>query len=136
LLQVLLRFDRAVVVAVVTVGVMEPAIDDVVGMVSVWNRLVSTARSVDVAIFMFDRLTLVWIYCINLHAMFIIEVAMFVVHVTIMQVIGVVSMFDLGVTAVLTVHMVVIFVYFTIFVSHGPLLLFFSLLQLKYRSLE
>jgi hypothetical protein len=118
-----------VVVAVVTVGVMEPAIDDVVDVVAVWNRLVSAARSVDVGIFMFDRPALVWIYCINLHAMFIIEAAMFVVHVTIMQVIGVVSMFDLGVTAVLTVHMVVIFMYFAFFVSHGPLLLFFSLLQ-------
>jgi hypothetical protein len=62
--------------------------------------------------------------------------AMFVVHVTIMQVIGVVSMFDLGVTAVLSVLMVVIFMYFALFVSHDPLLLFFSLLQLEYRSIR
>jgi hypothetical protein len=114
-----------VIIAVVTVGVMESAIDYVVGVVAVWNSLVSAARSVDVGIFMFDRMALVWVYCIDLHAMFIIVAAMFVVHVTIMQVIGVVSMFDLGVTAVLSVLMVMIFMYFTFFVSHDPLLLFF-----------
>jgi hypothetical protein len=68
--------------------------------------------------------------------MFIIVAAMFVVHVTIMQVIGVVSMFDLGVTAVLSVLMVVIFMYFAFFVSHDPLLLLFHYYNLEYRSIK
>lgn len=106
----------------VAVGAMESAIDDVVGMVAMRNSLMSAARSVDVGIIMFDRLALVWVFFSDLQAMFIIVVAMFVVHVTIMQVVGVVSMFDLGVTTVLTVLMIVVFMCFTFFVSHDPLL--------------
>ncbi|ODJ87574.1 hypothetical protein CODIS_22860 [Candidatus Thiodiazotropha endolucinida] len=123
------------VVAVVTVGVMEPTIDDVVGVVAVWNSLMSTARSVDVSVFMFDRLALVWIFFIDFKAMFIIVVAMFVVHVTIMQVVGVVAMFNLGVTAVFTVLMIVVFMCFTFFDSHDPLLLLFTI-QYEYSSLK
>jgi hypothetical protein len=36
-----------VVVAVVTVRMMEPAINDVVGVIAVWNSLVAAARPVD-----------------------------------------------------------------------------------------
>ena len=69
-------------------------------------------------IFMLNRLTLVWIRCVNLQTMLIIVVAVFVVHMTIMQVVGVIPMFDLGVTTVLTMYMIMILMYFTIFVSH------------------
>jgi len=118
LLRILLRFYRAVIITVAAMGVMEPAIDDIVDVVTVWNRFVSAARPVDMAIFMFDRLAMVWILLIHLQAMLVVMVAMFVVHVTIMQIVGVVSMLDLGVATVLTMLMVVIFVYYTFFVSH------------------
>ncbi len=122
MLQIFLGIDRTMVVAVVTVRVMKSAIDYVVGMVSMGNSLVSAARAMDMGIFMLDRLTLVWIRFINLQIMLIIVVTVFVVHVTVMQVVGVISMFDLGVTTVLTVHMVMILMYFTVFVSHHLLL--------------
>jgi hypothetical protein len=71
---------------------------------------------------MLNRLAFIGIGFINLQAMFVIVIAMSMVHVTIMQVVGVVSVSDLGVTAVFTVLMVVIFMYITFFGSHDPLL--------------
>jgi hypothetical protein len=53
--------------------------------------------------------------------MFVIVVAVFVVHMTIMQVVSVTPMIDLGVTTVLTVHMVMILMYYTIFIRHRQL---------------
>ena len=108
------------VVAVVAVGVVEPAIDDVVGVVTVRDRLVSAARPVDVTIFMRDRLASAGILFVHLQAMLVIVVFMFVVHVAIMQVVDVVSVFDLGVAAVFTVLVVVTFMLSTFFVSHDP----------------
>ena len=40
-----------------------------------------------------------------------------------MQVVDVISLFDLGMTTVFAVHMVVILIYLAFFVSHCPLLL-------------
>jgi hypothetical protein len=71
-------------------------------MIAVWHSLMSATRPVDMAIFMVYRLTLIWIGFIDLKAMLIIVIAMLVVHVTIMQIINVISMFDLGVTTALT----------------------------------
>jgi hypothetical protein len=123
-----------VIITVAAMGVMEPAIDDIVDVVTVWNRFVSAARPVDMAIFMFDRLAMVWILLIHLQAMLVVMVAMFVVHVTIMQIVGVVSMLDLGVATVLTMLMVVIFVYYTFFVSHFSSPSVFFTTQPKYRT--
>ena len=77
------------VVAVVTVGVVKSAVDDVVGMVSMGNRLVSTARAVDMVIVVLDRCALVWIRLVDLQMVLIIVVTVFVVHMAVMQVVGV-----------------------------------------------
>ena len=112
------------VIAVVTVRVMKSAIDYVVGMVSMRDSFVSAARAMHMAVVMLDRPALVWIRFVNLQTMLIVVIAVFVVHMTVMQVVDVISMFDLGVTTVFTVHMVVILMYFTFFVSHHLLLQF------------
>lgn len=106
------------VVAVVTVRVMESAVDYVVGMVSMGHSLVPAARTMNMGIFMLDRLTSVWIRFVNLQTMFIVVVAVFVVHMTIMQVVDVIPMFDLGVTTVFAVYMVMILMYFTFSADH------------------
>jgi hypothetical protein len=99
-------------------GVMKSAIDYVVGMVPMGNSLMSAARTMNMGIFMLDPLTSVWIRFVNLQAMFIIVVAVFVVQMTIMQVVGMIPVSDLGMTTVLTVYMVMILMYHTFFVRH------------------
>ena len=113
------------IVAMAIVGVMQTPIDDVVSVIAMRNCLVAAARTMDVVIFMYDRIALVGICCIDFQTMLIIVVAVFVVHMTVMQVVGVIPMFDLGVTAVLTVHMVMIFMHLTFFASHHLLLQFY-----------
>ena len=72
-------FYRTMVVAVVTMRVMEAAIDDVIGVISVWHRLVSATGTVDVSIFMYHRLAMIWIYFIDLQTMLIIVIEMLMV---------------------------------------------------------
>ena len=54
------------VVAVIAMRVMKSAIDYVVGMVSMGNSLMSAARTMNMGVFMLDRLTSVWICLVNL----------------------------------------------------------------------
>ena len=108
----------------VAVRAMKSAIDYIVGMVPMGNSLMSAAGTVNMGIFMLDRLTSVWIRFVNLQTMLIIVVAVFVVHMTIMQEVRVISMFYLCVATVFTVYMVVILMDFTFFVRHRLLRLF------------
>lgn len=100
---------------------MQSAIDYVVGMVSMRNSLVTAARAMDMAIVMLNRLALVWIRFSNLQMMLVIVIAMFVVHVAVMQVVDMISMLDFGVTTVLAVDMRMILMNYTVFVCHGLL---------------
>ena len=56
---------RTVVVAVVTVRVMQSAIDYIVRVVAMGNGLVSAAGPMDMGVFMLDRLTSVRIGFVN-----------------------------------------------------------------------
>lgn len=100
---------------------MKSAIDYVVGMVSMRNSLVAAARAMDMAIFMLNHLTSVWIRFASLQMMLVIVIAMLVVHVAVMQVVDVISMPDFGVTTVLAVDMGMVLVNYTFFVCHGLL---------------
>lgn len=75
---------------------------------------------------MFDWLAMIRIDFIDLQAMFVVVSAMSVVHVTIMQVVCVIAVSNHGVTAVFTVLMVVVFMYFAFISRHARLRLFFA----------
>lgn len=68
----------------VTMGMMEPAIDDVIGVVAMGNSLMSTTWPVNMAILMIDRLAMVWVFLTHFQAVLIVVVTMSVVHMPIM----------------------------------------------------
>ncbi|MEW8403817.1 MAG: hypothetical protein AB2688_03725 [Candidatus Thiodiazotropha taylori] len=72
------------IIAVVTMGMMEPAIDDVIGVVAMGNSLMSTTWPVNMAILMIDRLAMVWVFLTHFQAVLIVVVTMSVVHMPIM----------------------------------------------------
>lgn len=74
------------------------------------------ARAIGIG--MLDRRALVRIRRVDLQMMLIIVVTVFVAHVAAMQVVGVIPVFDLGVTTVLAVYMVMIIMYVTFFLGH------------------
>jgi hypothetical protein len=111
-----------VVVAVITVRVVQAAVDNVVDMVAVRHRLVPTAWTMDVDFVVLDRLTTLGVLCVYFKTVLIVVIAVFMVHVSVMQVVGVIAVLDLGMTAVRAVLVVVMRMDLAFFISHLPLL--------------
>lgn len=110
------------VVAMVTVWVVKSSVDDVVDMVTMGNRLVSATGAVDMRIVMPDRLTLVGIRVTDVETVLIVVIAVFMMHVPVMQVVSVAVMDDFRVATVFAVHMIVMLMDFAFIASHRLLL--------------
>ena len=97
------QFDRAVVVAVVAVRVVQVAIDEVIDVVAMWHRFVAAAGAVDVSGFVAAAVVVgragVRVGGADGDAVFIDVVAMRVVQVAVVQVIDVAVVLDGGVAA-------------------------------------
>jgi hypothetical protein len=102
---------RAVVIAMVPVGMMEVAIDQVIDVIAVRYGFVPASRAVDVARVMgaaiVVRRTLIRVFCADLERVFVDVIAMRMVQMSIMQVIDVVAMPDGGMSAVCTMLVIV-----------------------------
>jgi hypothetical protein len=106
------KFDRAMVVAMIAMRMMQVTVDKVVDVIAVWYRFVSTARPVHVACIMSAaivvRRTLIRVFRADLKFVLVDMIAMRMMQVTIMQVIDMIAVPDSSVSAVRAVLMVVV----------------------------
>jgi hypothetical protein len=100
------------VVAMITMRMMQVAVDDIVDMIAVRYRFVSASRPVHMDCIMgaaaVVRRTLIRILRADLEPVLVYMIAMRMMQVTIMQVIDMIAMPDGGVPAVRAVLMVVV----------------------------
>lgn len=91
-------FYDTVIVAVIAVGVMQVAPDEIVRMLSMRNNLMSTARAVGVALVVLPtavrRRALLWIGGIYSDAALVDMIAVSVMQMAIVQVIAVIAVLD------------------------------------------
>jgi hypothetical protein len=99
-----------VVIAVVAVRVVKTAIDQVIDMIAMRHGLVSAARAVHVARFMAGApcRTLIRIFCADLDLVFVYMVAVWVMQMTIVQIVYVIPMPYCGVSAARAMLMVMV----------------------------
>jgi hypothetical protein len=109
------------VVTVIAVRIVQPAIDDVTGMVTMRNRLMATAGSMEVVRVMFDRLAFAGVRRAHLQAVFIVVVTVRMMHVAIMQIVIVITVANFRMAALITMDMIVIVVDVTFFARHNAL---------------
>ena len=105
------KFNRAVVVTMIAVWVMQVAVDQIVDMIAVRYRLVSASGPVNVirgmgATIMVRR-TSIRIFRADLDPMFVYVVTMWMMQMPIMQIVDVVAVPDSGMAAVRAMLMVV-----------------------------
>jgi len=105
------KLYRAVVVAMITMGMMKVAIDQVIDVVAVRYGLVPASRTVNVARIMAAAIvvgrTLIRVFRADFERVFVHMIAMRMVQMSIMQVIDMVAMPDGGMSAVGAMLMVV-----------------------------
>jgi len=106
------KFNRAVVVAMIAVWVMQVAVDQIVDMIAVRYRLVSASGPVNVirgmgATIMVRR-TSIRIFRADLDPMFVYVVTMWMMQMPIMQIVDVVAVPDSGMSAVRAMLMVMV----------------------------
>ena len=111
------------IVAVITVGMVESAVNDVVDMIAVGNGLVPASWSVDMAIGMGDGMAAVRVGRIDFQRVLVIMIAMLVVHVSVMEKIVVVTMFYFGMAAMLAMFMRMVRVNGTFYFRHNSSLI-------------
>lgn len=106
------ELDRAVVITVIAVRMMKVTVDQIVDVIAMRYRFMSTARPVDMARIMsatvMVRCTSVWVLCADLKPVLVYMIGMWMMQVPVMQVIDVIAMFDGRVPAVRAVLMVVV----------------------------
>ena len=97
------QFDRAVVVAVVAVRVVQVPIDEVIDVVAMWHRFVTAAGAMDVSCFVAAAVVVgragVRVGGADSDAVFIDVAAVRVVQVAVVQVVNVAVVLDGGVAA-------------------------------------
>ncbi|MDE0145165.1 MAG: hypothetical protein OXI53_12135 [Nitrospira sp.] len=123
--------DRAVIVAVVTVWMMQVTADKVVRVVPMGNGLVATIGAMlmsrgMVATGMIGR-TGVGILARDAHCMFIMMPFMLVVHVTVVQIVGVPFVLNRGMAATWAMGMITVIAVNFVIVAHELSLLSFGL---------
>lgn len=112
------------IVAVVSVGMMEVTIDEVVDVIAMGNGFMAAARTVDVTVFV-TGLVIVVLATVGVglgngnDVFFDDSVGFLVMQVTIVKVVDVITMPDCGVAAVGSMLVVVIWVGFTGTFAHG-----------------
>jgi hypothetical protein len=106
------ELDRAVIITVIAMRMMEVAVDQIVDVIAVRHRFVSAVRPVNMARIMgaamVARRTLIRIFRTDLKRVLVYMIAMRMMQVAIMQVIDMIAMFDGRVPAVRAVLMVVV----------------------------
>lgn len=115
------RDNWTMIVAMVAMRVMKPAVDDVVDMIPVGDRLMPAPWAVYMGFVMSHRLASIGIGIRDLQAMLVVVITVFVMHMPVMQVIDVAVMLDLGVPAMLTMLMIVVLMDLAISASHRHL---------------
>ena len=100
------------VVAVITVLVVQTAVDDVVNVITVRYGFVATTFAVNVAVAGVNRMAAVRIGFIDTQGVFIVVAVMLMVQVAVVQIIDVAFVFDGSVAAVCAVNVVMMFVGF------------------------
>ncbi|WP_265975013.1 hypothetical protein [Brucella intermedia] len=97
----------------VIVLVMQAAIDEIIDVIAMRHRFVTTVWAMDVVVIMtnvgLDRMASVGIHGANFDHMFINMIAMWMMQMTIMQVINVITVPDCGVTTTSAMLVVVRF---------------------------
>lgn len=111
-------FNGAVMIAVAIVRMVQVTSDDVVHVISVWNRLVTAIRPVIVVTSMVVTAvigsTLVRVRIVDVQFVLIDMIIMDVVKMTIMEVVPMISMLDSLVSATFSVLMLMFIVNFTV----------------------
>jgi len=104
------HIDRAVVVAVIAVGMMEATIDDVVDMITVWNCLVSATRTMNVTVGVFNMLHVgaaTGVFLVNGENVLVDRaVLILMVEVAVVDIVDMALVANRGVAAALTMFMV------------------------------
>ena len=100
------------VVAVISVLVMQTAVDDVVDVIAVRYSFVAATFAVNVAVAGVNRMAAVRIGFIDAQCMFVVVAVVFMVQVAVVQIIDVAFVFDGSVAAVCAVDVVMMFVGF------------------------
>ena len=116
------QFYRTVIVAVITVGMMQVPIDQVIDVVAVGDSRVATARAVYVACFVaraIVRLAPVRVAIRDLDGVFVVVIFVGAMQVPVMQVTHVIAMLDGDMAAVWPMGVVVVFVDLA---AHGSML--------------
>ena len=100
------------VVAVISVLVMQTAVDDVVDVIAVRYSFVATTFAVNVAVAGVNRMAAVRIGFIDAQCMLIVVAVVLMMQVAVVQIINVAFVFDGSVAAVCAVNVVMMFVGF------------------------
>ena len=109
------------VVAVVSVLVMQAAVDDVVDVIAVRYGFMAATFAVNVAVAGVNRMATVRIGFIDAQGVLVVVAVVFMVQVAVVQIIDVAFVLDGSVAAVCAVNVVMMFVGFT---GHFSLLMF------------
>ncbi|HVW51951.1 MAG TPA: hypothetical protein VHC91_16435 [Trinickia sp.] len=106
------KFNRAVVVAMIAMRVMQVAVDQIVDMIAVRDRLVSASGPMNVirgmGATLMVRRTSIRIFPAHLDPMFVDVVTMWMMQMPIMQIVDVVAVPDSGMAAVRAMLMVMV----------------------------
>ena len=103
------NFDGSVVVAVIAVGMVQPALDQIIDMIVVRHRFMTTVRSMNMLRLMARmakrRRAAIRIRGTDLDRMLFDDVALLMVQVAVMKVVDVIAVLDRGVAAARSVPM-------------------------------
>ena len=105
----------------VSVLVMQTAVDDVVDVITVRYGFVAATFTVNVAVAGVNRMAAVRVGFIDAQGVLVVVAVVFMVQMTVVQIIDVAFVFDGSVAAVCAVNVVMMFVGFT---GHFSLLMF------------
>ena len=100
------------VVAVITVLVVQTAVDDVVNVITVRYGFVAATFAVNVAVAAVNRMAAVRVGFIDAQCMLVVVTVVLMVQVAVVQIINVAFVFDGSVAAVCAVDVVMMFVGF------------------------
>lgn len=110
------------IITVVTMRMVQAAVDQITNMVAMWNGLMSAAGAMDMTRLMpFTRLagrTDVGIAVADLNEVFVYMVTMHVMQVPIMQVINVIAVLDGGMSAARPMLVRMIFMFWICAIAH------------------
>ena len=112
------------IIAVIAVWMMEVSIDEIVDVIAVGNRFVTTAGSMDVSIFVAGLVVMI-LTAIRVgfghrdDVLFDYSVGFLVMEVAVVEIVDVITMFECGMAAVSTVLVIMVGVDFAIGVAHN-----------------